>query len=178
MRAVFLDRDGVLNKAEVREGRPYPPASASSMQIVPEAPQCLEELGKAGFLRVVVTNQPDIARGKQTQEAVDEIHAALRARMPIDAIYICPHDGAEGCDCRKPKPGLLRRAAAELNIELADSIMIGDRWRDVDAGAQAGCRTVFLDYGYQERGPEAKPTITVPSLRSGVDWILKEESER
>jgi D-glycero-D-manno-heptose 1,7-bisphosphate phosphatase len=174
VRAVFLDRDGVLNAAVVRDGRPYPPSSAAVMEIVPAAPACLRKLREAGYLLIVVTNQPDLARGKQTREAMEEIHAALRAAMPIDAIFVCPHDGAEACACRKPKPGLLLQAAAEWNVTLAESFMVGDRWRDVDAGAQAGCRTVFIDYGYQERGPEAAPSITVQRLEQGVDWILNQ----
>jgi D-glycero-D-manno-heptose 1,7-bisphosphate phosphatase len=170
--AVFLDRDGVLNVAEVRDGKPYPPVSLAAMKIVPEAPQCLEMLRKAGFLLVVVTNQPDIARGTQTRTAVDEIHAALRTAMPLDAIYVCPHDGAEGCPCRKPKPGMLLDAARDLGIDLPRSFMVGDRWRDVEAGQRAGCRTVFLDFGYTEKAPEAPADMAVPSLSAGVRWIL------
>jgi len=176
--AVFLDRDGVLNEAVIRDGKPYPPDSVRGMKITPGAPQSLARLRAAGFLLIVVTNQPDLARGKQTREAVDEIHAALRAAMPLDAIYVCDHDSADKCDCRKPHPGMLLTAAADLNINLGQSFMIGDRWRDVDAGARAGCRTVFLDFGYQERGPETPPDVTVSTLSQGVDWILSQIPSR
>lgn len=171
-RAVFLDRDGVLNAATVRDGKPYPPQSLGELKITPEAPACLERLRAAGFLLIVVTNQPDLARGKQTREVVDEIHSALRSAMPLDAFYVCAHSDEDECDCRKPKPGMLLAAADDFHIDLANSFMVGDRWRDVEAGARAGCRTVFLDFGYRERGPEPPPHVTVGTLGEGVEWIL------
>lgn len=156
----------------VRDGKPYPPVDAAALEIVPEAPECLEKLRQAGYLLIVVTNQPDIGRGTQTREAVEEIHAKLRDAMPLDAIYICVHDGVESCQCRKPKPGMLLDAVRDFEIDLTRSFMIGDRWRDVEAGNRAGCKTVFLDFGYSEKGPETPPSIKVRSLRQGVDWIL------
>jgi D-glycero-D-manno-heptose 1,7-bisphosphate phosphatase len=171
-RAVFLDRAGVLNKAIVREGKPFPPASLAELEIVADAPDCLRRLRAAGYLLIVVTNQPDLSRGTQTREAVERIHAALRAAMPLDAIYVCDHDGSDGCECRKPKPGMLLTASRDFGIDLAQSFLIGDRWRDIDAGAQAGCRTVLLDFRYAERAPETAPARTAASLRDAVDWIL------
>jgi D-glycero-D-manno-heptose 1,7-bisphosphate phosphatase len=170
-RAVFLDRDGVLNEAIVREGKPYPPENAAALKVVAGARESLEALKAAGYLLIVLTNQPDVARGTQSREEVNAIHDRLRAELPLDAVYACCHDG-DACDCRKPKPGLLLNAAADLGIDLSRSFIIGDRWRDVDAGARAGCRTVFLDFGYRERGPSAPPAATVSSLRDGVAWIL------
>ena len=170
-RAVFLDRDGVLNEAVVREGKPYPPGNAAALKVVAGARESLEALKAAGFLLIVVTNQPDVARGTQSREEVDAIHDRLRAELPLDAVYACCHDG-DACNCRKPKPGLLLNAAGDLGIDLSRSFIIGDRWRDVDAGARAGCRTVFLDFGYRERGPSAPPAAAVSSLRDGVAWIL------
>ncbi len=169
--AVFLDRDGVLNEAVIRDGKPYPPADAANLKITAGARESLNALRAAGYLLIVVTNQPDVARGTQTREVVDAIHTRLCAELPIDAVYACCHDG-DGCNCRKPKPGLLLNAANDLGIDLARSFMIGDRWRDVDAGARAGCRTVFLDFGYRERGPTDPPTVSVKSLGEGVAWIL------
>jgi D-glycero-D-manno-heptose 1,7-bisphosphate phosphatase len=176
-RAVFLDRDGVLNTAIVRGGKPYPPASVSELEISAGAPECLRRLKEAGYLLIVVTNQPDLARGTQTREAVAEIHAVLRSALPLDAIYVCDHDDAAGCQCRKPRPGMLLAAAKDFGIDLTSSFMIGDRWRDVEAGARAGCRSIFLDFGYAERGPETAPAITVGSLSDAVEWILGRESE-
>jgi D-glycero-D-manno-heptose 1,7-bisphosphate phosphatase len=172
-RAVFLDRDGVLNATILRDGKPYSPASVSELEIEPDAADCLRRLRNAGYLLIVVTNQPELARGTQSHAAMEAIHCALRSALPLDAIYVCEHDGPDECDCRKPKPGMLLTAAADFGIDLTQSFMIGDRWRDVDAGARAGCRTILLDFGYAERGPETAPSITVARLRDGVEWILK-----
>lgn len=172
-RAIFLDRDGVLNRAVIREGKPYPPDSLAQLELNPGA----EEFGRLksrGFLLVVVTNQPDVARGKQTLAAVEEIHHFLGARLPIDYFRTCYHDDAENCACRKPKPGLLTEAADKYGIDLSASYMVGDRWRDVDAGAAAGCKTVWIDYGYRERGPTAPPDARVKDVCEAVRWIEKD----
>ena len=173
-RAVFLDRDGVLNKALVRDGKPYPPGTLAELEVPGGTAAALERLRAAGFLLLVVTNQPDVARGTQTAGAIEEIHAALRAALPVDEFLVCPHDDADGCECRKPKPGLLFEGAARHGVELRGSYMVGDRWRDVEAGQRAGCRTVFIDYGYAERKPSPPADATVPSLTAAADWILKE----
>jgi len=172
MRAVFLDRDGVLNRADVRDGKPHPPATVEALEINPEAPTSLQALKEAGFFLVVVTNQPDVARGTQSRATVEKMHEKLLAALPIDAFYACYHDGADACECRKPKPGMLLRAAQERAIPLNESFLVGDRWRDIDAGYAAGVRTVFIDYGYQERSPEHEPDARVASLKEAVNWIL------
>src|SRR5687768_16280296 len=175
-RAVFLDRDGVLNRPVVRDGRPLPPAQIDEFELYPDAASACAQLKTAGFLLVVVTNQPDVGRGTQSREAVEAMHAKLRAAIPsLDAIEVCFHAGAahgEPCECRKPKPGMLRRAAAALQIELRESFLIGDRWRDVDCAHAAGCRAVFIDHGYREELKE-KPEFTVSKLSDGVSAILK-----
>jgi D-glycero-D-manno-heptose 1,7-bisphosphate phosphatase len=171
IRAVFLDRDGVVNDAVIRDGKPYPPESAAELRIADDAPDALRRLSRLGMPLIVVTNQPDIARGRQTREAVDAIHERLRRELPIDAFYVCAHDDRDGCGCRKPKPGLILQAAAGAGANLAESFLIGDRWRDVEAGQAAGCRTIWIDRGYRERGPSAPPTTRVGSLREAVDYI-------
>lgn len=170
--AVLLDRDGVLNRAVVRDGKPYPPDSIASLEILPGVAEALSDLKEAGFVLAVVTNQPDVAKGIQSQAVVEAIHDRLRAELPLDGVFVCYHVDADRCDCRKPMPGLLLRAALQYGFELADSYMIGDRWRDVDAGHRAGCRTIFIDYGYRERPPEKEPSARVSSLREAADWIL------
>lgn len=170
-RAVFLDRDGVLNAAVVRDGRPYPPPSAEQLELLPGVRAALEELKQAGFVLLVVTNQPDVGRGKQTREAVEGIHARLRAELPVDAIYSCYHDDADHCACRKPAPGLLLDGAREWDVDVGASFMVGDRWRDIEAGAAAGCRTVFVDHRYRERQPQAFD-VAVSSLAEAAAWIL------
>lgn len=170
--AVFLDRDGVLNRAIVREGRPYPPASAEEMELTPGAAAALGRLREAGLVLLVVTNQPDVARGKQTLRAVEVMHEMMAAALPVDDFIVCYHDDKDDCACRKPKPGLLRIGAERHHVDLATSFMVGDRWRDVDAGAAAGCRTILVDGKYAERGPTNPPNATVTSLTEAVDWIL------
>jgi D-glycero-D-manno-heptose 1,7-bisphosphate phosphatase len=177
-RAVFLDRDGVLNYAIVREGKPYPPSSLAEMRIVEGAPESLARLKKLGFLLLVVTNQPDVARGTQTMAAVDAIHGAMRESLPLDGFLVCGHDDTDRCACRKPAPGLLLEARNRYGIDLDRSFMIGDRWRDIDAGSLAGCRTVFLDLGYRERGPSAPPDASVRSLPEAVEWIVQHSQGR
>lgn len=170
-RAVFLDRDGVINQAIVRDGKPYPPASVDELVIVADAPAALQALKQAGYLLLVVTNQPDIARGKQTLAAVETIHQALQKDLPLDDFFLCPHDDSDGCDCRKPRPGLLLRGAHKYDIDLSRSFMVGDRWRDIEAGAHAGCVTVWIDFAYREKRSSVEPSATVNSLRAAVEWI-------
>ncbi len=171
-RAVFLDRDGVLNRAVVREGKPYPPANVDEMEILPGVHESLEALREAGFLLIVVTNQPDVARGATTREAVEAINTALGQALPIDEFRTCFHDSESGCDCRKPKPGALLAAAAVHDIDLSASYMVGDRWRDAEAGRRAGCRTILIDYGYNERRPEAVDYY-VKSMREATNIIMR-----
>jgi D-glycero-D-manno-heptose 1,7-bisphosphate phosphatase len=167
--AAFLDRDGVLNQAIVRHGKPYSPASVEEMTILPDVPEALDRLRAAGYTLVVVTNQPDVANGLQRRETVEAINAALMARLPLDEFRVCYHNDADGCTCRKPQPGLLLQQPV---YSLARSVMIGDRWRDIEAGRRAGVRaTVFIDYGYAER--QVEPDVRVGSLGLAVDWILK-----
>src|ERR1700675_430011 len=138
-RAVFLDRDGVLNQTIVSDGKPAVPSSLDKFVIVPDAPACLEELKRSGFLLVVVTNQPDVARGQQSISNIDEMHRELRRALPLDEILVCFHDDADDCPCRKPRPGLLFDAQRKHGLNLSRSFLIGDRWKDVDAGNAAGC---------------------------------------
>jgi len=169
--AVFLDRDGVINRAIVREGKPYPPAGLAELEILPGVPEALSQLRMVGLRLIVVTNQPDVARGRQTWEDVQALHAALQAQLPLDEFRVCCHDDADRCVCRKPAPGMLLAAAREHNLDLSASFMVGDRWRDVEAGRRAGCSTVFIDYGYAEP-MGSLPDVRVQSLAEATDWIL------
>lgn len=174
--AVFLDRDGVLNEAVVRNGKPHPPDSLRELRLIPNVETCLADLKRLGFLLIVITNQPDVARGTQTRETVEEMNTLLANRLPIDETYVCYHDNADHCDCRKPAPGLLLRAAEKYGIDLKKSFFIGDRWSDVEAGRRAQCKTLFIDNGYAERRPDPPPTYETDSLRSAVDWIIAHAS--
>lgn len=171
-RAVFLDRDGVINRAFVREGKPFPPSTLQELEILPGVPEALHELKQHGYKLLVVTNQPDVARGKQSRQTIEAIHQALRSRLPLDDILVCYHTDQDKCDCRKPLPGMLLEAARKHNIDLAASFMVGDRWRDIEAGYNAGCKTILIDYGYSERPPDREPDLRVGSLREAADWII------
>jgi D-glycero-D-manno-heptose 1,7-bisphosphate phosphatase len=171
-RAVFLDRDGVLNRSIVRDGVPCAPRSVDEMEIYPEAAAALEKLKNAGYLLICVSNQPDVARGKLDRESVAKMEAKLRASLPLDDALICPHDEKDGCDCRKPRPGMLLRAAERFSIDCTNSWMVGDRWRDVDAGAAAGCRSIYVDREYQERQPVNLPVAKVRSVAEAAEYIL------
>jgi D-glycero-D-manno-heptose 1,7-bisphosphate phosphatase len=170
--AVFLDRDGVLVEATVRDGVPQSARTLEELQILPGVERACERLHAAGFVLIVVTNQPDVARGTLTAEAVAEMHHELRERLPVDDIAVCPHDDADGCDCRKPQPGLLLAAADRWRIELEASFLVGDRWRDVEAARRAGCHAIFVDRGYAET-IASEPDATVRNLEEAAEWILR-----
>jgi D-glycero-D-manno-heptose 1,7-bisphosphate phosphatase len=172
-RAVFLDRDGVLNRALVRDGLPYAPKTLEEFELLPGVKDACLRLRQGGFLLIVVTNQPDIARGIQTTSSLDEMHQVLRESVPVDDILVCSHDNSDRCQCRKPLPGLLLTAAQKWDVRLEASFVVGDRWRDIDAGVAAGCTTIFLDHGYREP-LRAAPDWKAHSLPEATDWILKQ----
>jgi D-glycero-D-manno-heptose 1,7-bisphosphate phosphatase len=173
LKAVFLDRDGVLNRAFVRDGKPYSPAGLNELEILPDVPAALTLLKDHGFLLLVVTNQPDVARGTQQRAVVENLHASLRKTLPLDDFFVCYHDDSDNCACRKPKPGLLMQAAGKYPLDLRASFLVGDRWRDIEAGQTAGCRTVWVDRRYAERAPAA-PDATVGSCLDAARWIVSQ----
>lgn len=171
-KAVFLDRDGVINRPVVRNGKPYPPERVEDFELLPGVPEACAKLKAAGFLLVVATNQPDVGRGTMARETVEAMHAKMCAALPIDRVEVCYDPGkGEPSEFRKPAPGMLLRAARELGIDLAKSWMVGDRWRDIDCGANAGCRTIFIDHGYDEK-LRAQPHFTVRSLAGAAEIII------
>jgi D-glycero-D-manno-heptose 1,7-bisphosphate phosphatase len=169
---VFLDRDGVLNEIVLRNGSPGSPRLLSELRVVAGAALALGRLRDAGFTLICVTNQPEIRRGFLSRDNLEAIHAELRRQLPLDDLLVCPHDDEDRCDCRKPKPGMLLQAAAQNDVRLPASYMLGDRWRDVGAGARAGCRTVLLAGDHQDRAPDVAPDVRVHSLDEAVAWIL------
>jgi D-glycero-D-manno-heptose 1,7-bisphosphate phosphatase len=173
--AIFLDRDGVINRAPVRNGKPYTPDSVQEIEILPGVDTALSRLKAAGFALIVVTNQPDVARGTMRRETVESVNAALGAALPIDEFRVCFHDDRDQCGCRKPKPGLLLQPPT---YPAARSVMVGDRWRDIEAGRNAGVlATVFVDHGYDEP-LTVRPDLRVGSLADAVNWILALPSSR
>ena len=168
-RAVFLDRDGVINRAVVRDGRPYPPRQPDELEVLPGVHDALVRLKEAGFALVVVTNQPDVARGTLSESTLRAMHERLTAMLPLDEVRVCCHDDADACDCRKPNPGMLTRSPL---YDLSRSVIVGDRWRDIEAGRRAGCgATVLIDYGYDE-ALTTEPDVRLGSLAEAAEWIL------
>ncbi len=174
-KAVFLDRDGVVNKALVVNGKPYSPRLVEEVEIIPGVVQSVFELKNAGFEVIVVTNQPDIARKKITVEIIKEIHDFIRKETGIIDFYFCPHDDIDNCQCRKPKVGLITQAAIDLKINLNQSYLVGDRWKDITAGQLAGCKCFFIDEDYSESKP-SMPYTQVESLKEATWKILNKIS--
>jgi D-glycero-D-manno-heptose 1,7-bisphosphate phosphatase len=169
---VFLDRDGVLNRTFVRDGTPYPPMTLDEVEVLPGVADALKRLSENNLPLIVVTNQPDVARGAQTREMVETINRRLAQALPmLTAFYVCYHDNKDGCQCRKPGPGMLLQAASEHGIDLSASFMVGDRWSDVAAGATAGCRTLLLDVPYNQ-AQRCTPDYIATDLSQAADRIL------
>ena len=178
-RAIFLDRDGVINKSIIKDGLPFPPMSLGDFEILPGVPEACQKLKEAGFLLVVATNQPDVGRGLVPQSLVEAMNAEMSKVIDLDRIEICYHPGrgASECDCRKPKPGMLYQAAGALGIDLKRSWMVGDRWRYIDCGYAAGCRTIFVDSGYKEKLKQT-PDFVARGLPEAAEIILAESTKR
>jgi D-glycero-D-manno-heptose 1,7-bisphosphate phosphatase len=172
---IFLDRDGVINRPRIRGHKPYAPRSLAELELLPGVPAALRALKAGGYCLVVVTNQPDVARGTVPRSVVDGMNDWLKSVLPLDAVLTCAHDDADRCQCRKPSPGLITQAARELGLECAASYMIGDRWRDIEAGRRAGCRTFFVDCGYDEQVPQSYD-FRVSSLPDAARIILQRDT--
>jgi D-glycero-D-manno-heptose 1,7-bisphosphate phosphatase len=171
-KAIFLDRDGVINKVKLIARRPYPPKNINQLTLLPGVYEALQMLKDLGYLLIVVTNQPDVARGSVDIKTVEEINNFLKAVLPLTDIFTCYHDDAEGCNCRKPNPGNILEAVDRYHINVEESFLIGDRWRDIEAGQRAGCKTFFIDYGYDEKQP-LNYTYKVKSLYQASEIILE-----
>ena len=171
-KAVFLDRDGVINRSIIINGKPYPPSKLRDVEVLPDVFEALQWLKDAQFVLICVTNQPDVARGMQSRSHVEAIHKFLLQSLPLDEIVVCYHDDSDNCQCRKPKPGMLLDAAERFSINLEESFMIGDRWRDIECGHTAGCRSILLDYGYDEKEPSSPPDAKVNTLFETAELII------
>ncbi len=145
--AVFFDRDGTLVRLVQRDGRILSPRSLEDFMVLPGARDVVRRLRARGFSTFVVTNQPDVARGLLSDATLGSMHGRLRSEVELDDVAVCPHDDADHCLCRKPQPGMLIELAERWHVDLGASYMVGDSWRDVEAGRRAGCRTVLLGAG-------------------------------
>ncbi len=165
-RAVFLDRDGVLNRSVIVDGLPKPPAHIEEVEIISGVFEAIQIFKDCDLLPVVVTNQPDIARGLSTEKDVQAINDLIGRRTAVNFFYTCIHDDIDNCSCRKPSPGLIYRAASDLDIDISESFLVGDRWRDIEAGQAAGCDSFFIDYSYPEKLPRIPFTRVVSLLEA------------
>lgn len=168
--AVFLDRDGVLNEIVMRDGQPASPRTLEQLRLAPDI-AAVDRLAEAGYLLFIATNQPDVARGLIDTGTLDRMFAAIRGRVRIDDVRVCVHEDADGCECRKPKPGMLLDLARHWHVDLARSCMVGDMWRDVAAARAAGCRSVLIRREYNR---DAAPDVAVDTLADAVAWVLGE----
>jgi D-glycero-D-manno-heptose 1,7-bisphosphate phosphatase len=173
--AVFLDRDGVLNETVLVDGLSVPPRNIAEFCLIDGVIDAVDRLRNVGFLLFVVTNQPDVARGRQTVAVIEAMHESLRAELAIDDIVTCFHDDVDGCDCRKPKPGMITRAIDDYGIDPSRSFMVGDRWRDVTAGRLAGCTTILVGPDWESPMPDA-PDLRARDLRAAADMICRSQS--
>ena len=172
-KAIFLDRDGVINKSVVIDGVPRPPTTIDDVHLLEGVQEAVRLLRFHSYEIVVITNQPDVARGTTTRSQVNAINSYIGAALEIQNFYTCFHDDSDFCNCRKPLPGLIYEAAKDLSIDLKRSFVVGDRWRDIHAGQSAGCTTYFVDHKYEEKRPK-KPFSRVFSLLEAVEKILEE----
>jgi D-glycero-D-manno-heptose 1,7-bisphosphate phosphatase len=169
-KAVFLDRDGVINRMYLRKGAYRSPETMSEWEYLKGVLPTLEALRDRGYLLLVCTNQPDVARGWITREQVQEFHDRIEAELPVTRIYACFHDDTAACVCRKPKAGLLLQGSEEFEVDLARSWMVGDRWKDIEAGRTAGCRTVYLRHDY-DQAPGCGADFEIRALPELLDII-------
>jgi D-glycero-D-manno-heptose 1,7-bisphosphate phosphatase len=169
-RAVFLDRDGVLIRAIVRNGKPYSVQAPEQIEILDGVSAACSQLAELGYLLIMITNQPEIARGTISQAFVEQTNRRIANSLRLTDFRVCSHDDFDQCECRKPLPGLITQAAKDYAVNLASSYVVGDRWRDIEAGRRAGCRTVFIDHGYNEPRPSS-PDHSAASLMAAVNWI-------
>lgn len=171
--AIFLDRDGIINRAIIRDGKPYPPSRLDELEIIPGSVPSLSRLADFGYVLIGVTNQPDVARGTQSREIVESFNSMIRTKLPVREIFVCYHDDSDNCNCRKPRPGLILQAMEKYGLDISRSWMIGDRWKDIAAGQAVGLKTIFVDYHYAEAYKGDSADFAVEDTVYLADIILK-----
>ncbi len=159
----FLDRDGVIVVPEFRDGRSYAPTTLADFDYFPDTLAALTRLKQAGYLLIVVTNQPDVGNGITSRSVIDKMHYRMQQELPIDHIETCFHAQHANCGCRKPNLGLFINAFKKFNIDQQRSLIIGDRSSDITAGKKLNLTTFFIDYQYNER-LDTTPDYTCKNL--------------
>lgn len=173
-RAIFLDRDGVINKAILKEGKPFSPRRFEEFELFDGIKEVLEKSKREDFLNIIITNQPDITRDLIRWKTLEKMHKFIKENLPIDDIFVCPHDDIDNCQCRKPRPGMLLEAAKKWNIDLKGSFLIGDQGKDIEAGKKAGCITILIDNLYNK---EVESDFRVNNLHSAIEIILNSKKK-
>ena len=171
VKAVFLDRDGVLNKAKIILNKPYPPSKMDEMEISIGVHKGIKLLKKAGFKLIVITNQPDVARGTADIDVINSLNNYILSELEVDEIKCCFHDDSENCNCRKPKPGMILDAVNQWNIDLSTSYLVGDRWRDIETAKNTNLTTILIDNHYDEK--KVKADFECNNFEEAVSFILK-----
>lgn len=172
-KCVFWDRDGTINYPIIIDGKSHPPDCVEHLQLVFGIRQLMDKICKMGYLNIVVTNQPDYARGLQTKEEIEKINNAIVEYLPLDGLFVCYHDNSDNCECRKPKPGMLLKAKEKYDIDFSHSWLIGDFPSDVKAGKAVGCKTIFIEGNYKEILTE-QPDYIVKSIEKIEDIIYND----
>jgi D-glycero-D-manno-heptose 1,7-bisphosphate phosphatase len=169
--AVFLDRDGVINEVVFRDGKPASPRTMAEFCFVEGIAEPLSRLHAAGMDLFIVSNQPDVARGHLDPRVLEEMTEKIMKETQVKQVFVCTHDDADSCDCRKPKPGMLLQIAEKNGIDLSRSFMVGDSWKDIEAGSGAGVKTVLIRRDYNSK---VLADYTVETLSEAADFILNE----
>jgi D-glycero-D-manno-heptose 1,7-bisphosphate phosphatase len=168
--AVFIERDGILNKAQVERQHQVSPLTMDQFHLNTQVAALLNELRAAGLLLIVTTNQPGLSRGYQSRRELDRMHQSLRATFPVDDLLVCPHEDSDRCPCRKPKPGLLIEAAHKWGIDLNRSFVISDKWQDAEVARRAGATSLLVQSPWLGDGHH---DFVLPDLSSLIDKLLQ-----
>jgi len=171
-KAIFLDRDGVLVKSFTRKGKAYAPTKLKDFKIYKDSTRCVKKLNSLGFKIFVITNQPDVGKKLISKSTLNKMHNKLKKKIEIDKIYTCIHTQDQKCTCRKPKPGMILKAAKVYKINLKKSYMIGDRSSDIICGNKAGCKTIFINRNYKEKKPLTQ-IASVKSFKEATNCIVR-----
>lgn len=168
-RAVFIERDGILNEVQAGPNHPISPMTMEEFRVNEKAKIPIKKLKDAGFVLIVTTNQPGISRGYQSRRDLDYMHDHLRRNFPVDDILVCAHEESDECPCRKPRPGLLIESAFKWQINLDQSYVISDKWQDAEAARTAGCTSLLLKSPWIGQGHH---DFVLPSLKEIANKII------
>jgi D-glycero-D-manno-heptose 1,7-bisphosphate phosphatase len=168
--AVFIERDGVLNEVRLEKQQPVSPMTLEDFHANQAAVPLLKKLKAAGLLLIATTNQPGLSRGYQTRRELDRMHELLRTTFALDDILLCPHDAADSCTCRPPKPGLLVEAGFKWRLNLDHCFVISNKWQDAEAARAVGCTALLLQSPWNGK---ARSGLVLPDLAAAVDKLLR-----